>query len=208
MNDKDARNTIIRTVVELLAEGKDVEKITVRQVAKLAGVSVGLINYHFSSKNELLGIAVAAHMATMADEFPGPEGLGASGGDVQGASNQITSPVDQLKTMLKKLYGFGAQHEKAIKFTITQNLLDGDFNAPLHIMPGLKAIFGSRKDEMQLRIIALQILLPIQVASLNPEKFRLYSGTDLHDEGQRNAYIDTLVDNVLCFETSNFKANE
>lgn len=204
MNDKDARNTIIRTVVELLAEGKDVEKITVRQVAKLAGVSVGLINYHFSSKNELLGIAVAAHMATMADEFPGLEGLEASGGDVQGASNQITDPVGQLKTMLKKLYGFGAKHEKAIRFTITQNLLNGDFNAPLHIMPGLKAIFGSRKDEMQLRIIALQILLPIQVGSLNPEKFRLYSGVDLYDEGQRNSYIDTLVDNVLCFEISNF----
>ncbi|MDW7670497.1 MAG: TetR/AcrR family transcriptional regulator [Bacillota bacterium] len=186
MNDKDARNNIIQTVVNLLAEGEDVGRITVRQVAERAGVSVGLINYHFNSKNELLGIAVATHMAKMATDFSPSE------------DDEVSDPVDKLKTMLKQLYGYGEQHEKAIKFTITQNLLQGGFHAPLYVMPALKEIFGTGKDEMHLRTIALQILLPIQVTSLNPEKFLLYSGINLHDEGQRNEYIDTLVENVLC----------
>ncbi|MEN1758890.1 TetR/AcrR family transcriptional regulator [Anoxynatronum sibiricum] len=185
MSGTDARSNIIKTVVAMLAEGEDVEKITVRQVAERANVGMGLINYHFSSKNALLGIAVANYMATMAAGFATP-------GEYSGSD-----PVEKLKTMLTKLYSFAEQHEKLIKFTITQNLLDGEMQTPLFIVPLLKEIFGDRRDSIQLRIIALQMLLPIQVASINPAEFLLYSGIDLYNERQRNHYIETLVDNLL-----------
>ncbi|SMP72156.1 TetR/AcrR family transcriptional regulator [Anoxynatronum buryatiense] len=189
MSGTDARNNIIKVVVAMLAEGKDVEKITVRQVAERANVGMGLINYHFNSKNALLGIAVADYMATMAADFATP-------GEYSGSE-----PSEKLKIMLTKLYSFAEQHEKLIKFTITQNLLDGEMQTPLFIVPLLGEIFADRLDPIQLRIIALQILLPIQVASINPSKFLLYSGIDLRDEQQRNHYIGTLVDNLLKPQT-------
>ena len=185
MGPTDARNNIVQTVVELLAEVEDVEKITVRQIAARANVGIGLINYHFNSKNELLSIAVAAYMAKKATGY-------ASTSD-----QQDSTPVETLKSMLQRLYGFAERYEQLIRFSITQNLLNGEMQTPLYLIPALKEIFGDEKDEMQLRIIALQILLPIQVTSINPGPFLLYAGIDLRDENQRNQFIDALVDNVL-----------
>jgi len=184
MNDKDARGNIIKVVLEMLTEVDDVEKITVRQIAERADVGIGLINYHFSSKNKLLGIAVAEYMAIMAKDF------------ITSGNHSDSKPKEKLRTMLKELYNIGEQHEKLIRFTITQNILNGEMQTPLFLIPVLKEIFGDHEDEMNLRIIALQILLPIQVASLNPTEFHLYSGINLYDEKQRNNYIDTLVDHV------------
>lgn len=185
MNDKDARTNILKVVVDMLTEVDDVEKITVRQIAERANVGVGLINYHFSSKNKLLGIAVAEYMAKMAMGFLTP------------GNDSNLNPEEKLKTMLKELYGFGKQHDKLMKFIITQNLLNGEMQAPLFLVPVLKEVFMDQKDEMNLRIVALQILLPIQVASINSKEFHLYSGIDLYDEDQTNTLIHTLVDNVM-----------
>jgi AcrR family transcriptional regulator len=185
MNDKDARTNIIKVVVDMLSEVDDVEQITVRQVAERANVGIGLINYHFNSKNNLLSIAVAEYMAKMATGFL-----------IQGNAFN-SNPVEKFKTMLKELYSFGEQHEKLIRFTITQNILNGEMQTPLFLIPILKEIFEDKKDEMGLRIIALQVLLPIQIASINPTEFHLYSGIDLHDEDQRNSFIHTLVDNIM-----------
>lgn len=84
-----------------------------------------------------------------------------------------------------------------VQFSIIHSLLNGNMQTPLFLIPILKEIFGDQRDEINLRIIALQILLPIQASSLNPSTFNFYSGIDLHNEAQRNKFIDTLVDNLL-----------
>ncbi len=185
MNDQDARIRIIKAAIEILDEVADVDKVTVRQVAERANVGIGLINYHFKTKNNLLSIAVTDYMAKMATNFVIP-------GNYSGLE-----PVAMLKKMLKELYNFAEQHEKLMKFTLTQNLLNGEMETPLFLVPALKEIFGNKKDEIHLRIIALQILLPIQITSIRPTEFHLYSGIDLHNEKQRNTFIDTLVDNIV-----------
>ncbi len=68
---------------------------------------------------------------------------------------------------------------------------------PLYLIPLLKDIFGTSKNDMQLRIIALQILNPIQATVLNCSAFLMYSGIDLHDKDQRGRFVDTLIDNLL-----------
>ena len=70
-------------------------------------------------------------------------------------------------------------------------------DAALYLVPLLKEEFDSQIDEMELRIMALQILLPIQVASINPPVFHHLTGIELHNVHQRENYIYTLVDNLL-----------
>lgn len=188
MYTQDSRKKIINVVMKMIEEVDDLEKITVRQVADKADVGIGLINYHFESKNKLLSIAIADYMAKMATGFVAQE-----------YSNNL-NPIDRIKIMLKSLYSFGEKHEKLIKFTITQNLINGEMQTPLFLVPILKEIFGEGRDEFHSRIIALQILLPIQVASINPKEFQLYSGINLNDEKQRNEFIDKLVNNVIVRE--------
>lgn len=184
-DEQDARNRIINTAIEILDEVIDPDKITVRQIAERANVGIGLINYHFKTKDNLLAIAIGDVMAKMAADFNTPR-------------NYVDSePISKLKTMLKELFSFAERHEKLLRFTVTHGVLNGDMEAQLFLIPVLREIFGDQKDEIHLRIIALQILLPIQVVSISPSAFHLYSGIDLYNEGQRNKFIDTLVENLV-----------
>lgn len=184
-SDQDARNRIIKAAIEILDEVTDVDKITVRQVAERANVGTGLINYHFKTKDNLLSIAVGDVMAKMATGFITP------------GNYSDLEPVPKIKTMLKELCSFAEHHEKLLQFTVTHGILNGDMQTPLFLVPVLREIFGGRKDEIHLRIIALQILLPIQVTGICPSAFHFYSGIDLHNEAQRNNFIDTLIDNLV-----------
>ncbi len=185
-NDQDARNRIMKAAVELLDETEDIENITVRQIAKRAGVGIGLINYHFHTKDNMLKMAVGDVMAKMAGEF------------IQSDQYSGQEPVQKIKAMLKSLYNYGERHHaKLMQFVVSSSILSGDMQAQLYLVPVLREIFQEHKDEMQLRIIALQILLPLQVAALNPPEFHLYSGIDLDDEAQRNDFIDALVDELV-----------
>ena len=184
-SEENARNRIIKAAIEILDEVSDVDKITVRQIAKHANVGIGLINYHFKSKDHLLSIAVGEVMAKMAADFTATDHYAE------------LEPVIKLKTMLKQLYSFAQKHEKLVQFLLTYGILNGDMQTPLFLTPVLREIFSNKKDEFELRIIALQIILPIQVTGISQPAFLLYSGIDLHNEEQRNNYIDLLVDNIV-----------
>ena len=112
-------------------------------------------------------------------------------------SSDSGQPVQKLKTMLKALCDYAVGYEKLLQFAVSHSLQNGDTKAQLLLVPVLREIFGGKKDEMQLRVLALQILLPLQAPILCPSEFRIYCGVDLFDEAQRNNYIDTLVDNII-----------
>lgn len=187
-NENETRERIIGATIELLNELPDVENITVRLVAQRAGVGVGLINYHFHTRDNLISLAIGRIMAEMATA------MGSAG------ANSDDSGVDRIRTMLKSLYTYAEQHEKFIQFLLTHGIVNGDLDAALYLVPMLKEVFPKEKDEIQLRIMALQILLPIQVASINPSAFHHFTGIDLHNVKQRETYIDTLVDNVVVIQ--------
>lgn len=183
--EKDARERIIRASIEILNEVSDIEEITVRQIAERAKVGVGSINYHFNSKDNLLSIAVGDILAEMAMGFS------------KQAGNLKLKPVDRLKTMLKELCNVAATNEKLIRFMATQAIMSGDMHASLYLIPALKEIYGAEKEEIELRVIALQILQPLQAGAIAPAEFRMYSGFDLYDTGARNKFIDMLIDNLV-----------
>lgn len=184
-SDQDAKERIIKAAAEILDEVNDIEKITVRQIAQRANVGIGLINYHFRSKDNLFGMVVGKMMAEKAAGFITP------------GNYSNLEPVAKLKAMLKELYSLGSQYEKLNQFTIMKGIQNGDIQTQLFIIPVLREIFGNSADEMQLRIIAMQIILPIQVTALCPSSFKIYSGIELHNEIQRNIFIDNLIDNLV-----------
>ena len=185
INDQEARERIILVVKEMMKEDLDLDRLTVRQIAERAEVGIGLINYYFKSKDKLISLVVGEVMANLVSDYLSQE----SDGDLD--------PANRLKEMLKALYGFGEKHNKYVHYLIAHTLLEGDLGAAMMLIPRLKEVFPD-KDEFEVRIIALQILLPIQITSLNPGAFHLYSGIDLGDAGQRNNYIDKLIDNLIA----------
>lgn len=184
MNEQDARQSIINATKSILQEIDDVEKITIRQIAERAGVGTGLINYHFKSKDNLLSTVIGAMMSDTI--------MGFTRGDV----HKDLDAIAKLKAMIKELYVLAGENETFIRFLLTREIMDGNMQTPLTLIPLLKEIFGNNKDDMQLRIIALQILCPIQVTAINPAEFHLYSGIDLNKNEQRSGFIDALIDNL------------
>ena len=185
-NDKDMRSHIIETAVEIIKETPDIDRVTVRQIAQRAGVGVGLINYYFESKDQLLSNAIGEVMSKIASDLTSGIGIG-----------EETGPIAKLKITIKRLYTFSAEYDRLIRFSLLKCIQDGDMGAELSIVPLLREIFNHEEDEMRLRIIALQIIQPIQAVSLTPSAFRMYSGIDLYNEVERNRFVDMLVDNLI-----------
>lgn len=183
--DQDARQTLINITKALLEEQNDIESITVRLIAERAGVGTGLINYHFKSKDNLLSIAIGDVMAEAIRSF------------TSAGMNAELDPVAKLKRLLKELFLIICRNKKLMRFILSQEIMEGNLKTALYLIPLLKEIFGTQKNDMELRIIALQIIHPIQVTGLNIEAFYMFSGIDLNDEEQRNTFIDTLINNLV-----------
>ena len=89
--DQDLRQKIIDAAKAMLAEGEDVGKLTVRKIALRAGVGVGLINYHFGSKDNLLSMAIGDQMEHILARYAAQ------------ANDTATAPDERLKALLKTL---------------------------------------------------------------------------------------------------------
>ena len=68
-DDADLRAHLIATAERLFAEQGSIG-LTVRTIARAAGVSDGVLYNHFADKEELLSAALAAHIASVDQRFP------------------------------------------------------------------------------------------------------------------------------------------
>lgn len=183
--DQDARERIIEAAIEIMKDVPDIDKITVRQIAERAHVGIGTLNYHFNSKDNLLGIAVGKIMSNTINDI------------LQSTQCRKTEPTEKLRNMLKEVCNIGASQKKLTQFMLVQLRRSDDMKTPLYLIPFLREIYGDKKQEAELRIIALQLLQPIQTAGISPSEFLLYTGIDFYEETQRNKFIDLLVNNLI-----------
>ena len=183
--DQDAKGRILLAVAELLKEEPDVEKITVRQIAERAGVGVGLISYHFGSKYNLLTEAIDRNVYSTVEDF------------ISKTKGKHIEPIEKLKAMLKSMFNLMQSQRKTARFMLIQGIMKGEMRATLYLVPVLKELFKGQMEDLDLRILALQIVEPIRIAIIDPVHFQLYSGIDMYDVEERNRFIDMLVDNVV-----------
>lgn len=185
VNELDARNRIMEAAKEILDEEQDISRITIRRIAEKAGVGIGLINYHFQSKEKLLNETVNVTMGRMAEEFHSIEKLNGM------------EPVEFIKYMLKKLSDFAVRYQKLTRISVSYALMQGDMEAERYILPALRTFYGRSKDERELRLLAFTLITAIQAIYLRADAFLKYSSIDVLDEEQRNEAIDFLVTNII-----------
>ena len=66
----DHKEIIIRAATELIEErGEQISDITVREISKRAHVGLGLINYHFGNKDNLIAICVERVINGIVENF-------------------------------------------------------------------------------------------------------------------------------------------
>lgn len=178
-----AKDRMLQAATKLLEQEERAEDITVRKIAQRAGVGVGLISYHFGSKDHLLSAASNQIISGTITEFS--------------KQATITDPIDRLKALIKVIFQLDRRQQNLIQFLLTLGPLRGDLKTSLYLVDVLHEIYGDTKGELALRILALQMLQPLEIALMNPEEFRLFSGVDVYDQASRNEFIDLLVDNLI-----------
>lgn len=184
--DAEAKKRILQTAIDLIKQAEDPGAVTVRQIAEAANVGIGLINYHFQSKDKLLNEAATVIL------------MGAANMHASKSASSQENPLERLRTMLKDLSDILMHFESLNRLSVSYTLLNGNYDVQLlFITPLLRDIYSERKSETELRLIASAIIVPMQFAFLRPMEHRLFTGCDIYDKTQRDRYIDLVLANLV-----------
>jgi AcrR family transcriptional regulator len=187
MNDElDPKGRILQATINLLNETPDPDTITVRDIAGRAEVGVGLINYHFGSKEALLDEAIGALMREAAG-LDAPALLADAEAD----------PIERVRAVLKQTTRVGLRFPKLARLLARHALLGGDYGAERSLLPLLREHFAGALSEPEIRVTAMQIVAPLQAMAVRAEDVEVFAGLDVFDEAVMDQVIDRLVDNVL-----------
>jgi AcrR family transcriptional regulator len=183
--DLGPKERILHATIAMLNEEDDLSKITVRRIADWAGVGIGLINYHFQTKENLLNEAVGMIMGQEAARWLGAAEFGE------------TDPVTRLKMLLKETSRIALRYPMLSEIAISHALLRGNMDVEQMVLPMFRQIFGEGATELRVRLAAFQLIASAQVAFLRSREFRTYVGIDLFNDRQRDEALDLLVDNLI-----------
>ena len=183
--ERDVKRRLLDAAASLLQECGDPERITTRQITERAGTALGLVNYHFGSRSNLMAQAIEACMGQLAQGMREKPGEGAT-------------PKEQLTRMLCELVDFGSEHLPLMQTSVRHTLATGAVDAQETLLPLLRAHFGTSRPESALRLVAHQMVTVLQLAALHPDAFKAFTGYDLMDRTQRNQAIAAIVDGHLA----------
>ena len=178
-----AKEKIFQAALKLVTEGKNEQQLTTREIASKAGVNLALVNYYYQSKENLLSQVVGTMM-----------------GDIIKQSSQNNHADNdaqmRLRNMLLATADAAFKYSSICKIAISLELKSGCVNSCKLVIPLLKEILTDR-DESDLNIIALQLMVPFHHIVLKPELYSRYLNTDFFDEKERKQKINQMIDCTL-----------
>ncbi len=180
----DVKEKLLQATLELFNEGIDPEKITTRDIVKRAGVNLALVNYHFQSKENLIQQAIGIIMRGIAAEMYDDK-------------NMSDDPVEKLRSMIKKNSELALRYHFLMKKGIAFELKSGSEATVRTILPILRKIFPEQKTERELRLIALQLLVPLQTMFMHAEVYLKNMDLKMNSLEDVNDVIDVLINNLL-----------
>jgi AcrR family transcriptional regulator len=187
---QSARSRIMQAAIDIMREIGEVEEVTVRKIAKRAGVGVGLINYHFRSKENLIGEAVQFFQSR--EVMSGWEGQ---------ILFRPKNPNELVKTMVKSFADFMADFPHISRISILNDLHnpgreDNMSQTIQGLTPYIQEALGRNGKNGRAFRTAWVIVSTIQTIFLRAGQFSGFSGDggfDFFNKSERDAYIDDLV---------------
>jgi AcrR family transcriptional regulator len=183
MPEADAKDRIIKAVRDMLEEGCPPEDITVRQIAKRAGVGIGTVSYHYHSKEKLVYEAVGSQMAGTAVVLKPGSGQG--------------TPQERLRLFINQTAELALRYSAVFAIQLSYEMIHGDMSICYTITPLLKEIYGAEKTDLEVKLIALELISMLQAILLKLDAFQRYTGIDIRDAGQREEALDNILKNII-----------
>lgn len=177
-------------------EREGLDALTVRNIAREAGVNIAAINYYFRSKDDLVALVLDRALdRALADPLAeldrrlgaGKDARVALAGAVEAA---LAAAVRFPRTVVAQLHGPVVMQDYRRDVVVRMNaLLDRMFER-------LRKRLVGRGDARKRATLA-QLWSAVTMASLAPMLLRPFARFDLRDPKQRRAWIDALVTNAL-----------
>lgn len=189
MANRDIKNELIEQTIQLVdqAEG-DVERVTVREIAAAAGVGVGLINYHFGSKEALLHCCAQRVVQKQTEKLE------------QSAREMPEGPAwDRLEGLVRRYCNLLIERPGLVRMALLDDLRRGDFaddsidDTMALFLPVVEAALGGDAAEDDSRMVTHILVHSLQAGFLRSASVRVRIGLDFYDEGQRERFIQLLL---------------
>ena len=188
-DDRRTKERIIETATALIKQYGSAESVTMRDIAAGAGVGVGLINYHFQTKEHLLEVCIQRIISRVIQGFePMYEGLGGM------------VPVDKLKTLLKSTASFLAAQPGLSRTSIVTDMVspapgDNTTQTISVYLPVVREVCPAAPDSDLLRKLHI-IVSAVQTAFLRRDILK-DQWLEYDVKTARDAFIDALVDDLF-----------
>ncbi len=187
------KELLIDQTIALIKEsdGKP-ESITARAIAQRSGVALGLINYHFGSKDNLLAECANKIINDLLSSMkPG----------LMKAEDDGLSDCERLTSYAKQTFEFLFANRAIVKMSILSDFRSygAESNSTLTQKGFQMALRGDIPDKSK-RLIAFSLASSMQTAFLAADESKKITGYDLKTRKGRSSFIEDTV-NMLMGET-------
>ena len=181
------KEKIVSVTTDLIQDSSGgIEKITTRLIAKQAGVAIGLINYHFESKDQLIEICVQRIIGEVIASFK-PD------------INKETNPIKRLKKVVKLVIDFLIANPSVSRISIL-----GDMKTPKILDNTMKTVLGfslSLADcnisEKEKTILLFSLTSVMQGVFLRRDICKECLDFDFNKKEERDSFIDFIIDRLF-----------
>ncbi len=183
----DIKEKLIDVTTKLITESAgDIDSITTRMIAKKANVGVGLVNYHFQTKENLIEICVQRIIRKVISSFqPGR------------AAEDVST---RLKHTAKLVMDFLMENQPVSRISIL-----GDYKNPkpndntMGTVRGFSHSTGGKGAPQGRELITLFALTAAMSSMfLRKDVSKDIFGIDMYNKEERGLFVENLVDILLC----------
>jgi len=190
MKNTNVKDKIMDATIELIEECVSIESVTVRDIAAKVGIGVGLINYHFQTKENLINQCVQKIIGNVINKF-------------DSLYQSLTlEPLDKLLFLAKLTCTFlvknqGISRVSILSDLIAGNCLDNTSQTIKAYIPVMREICGEAKSDEEIYLSTHILITTLQSAFLRRDVFMQNAKVDFYNMKQREQYIDMVVKIIL-----------
>ena len=191
MADRNVKQAIMDSATALVERCGEAH-VTVRDIAADAGVGVGLINYHFGSKDELLRQCAQATVARELGWFR-----------ASAAKLEDRPALERLRLMSRRTCDYMAEHPELTRLSLLTDLRQGDYagdnmdQSMAEFLPLVAAAGDSDPDDLITKLRTHILIHAFQAAMLRSASVKARIGLDFFDKTDRDRFVDLTIDQLF-----------
>lgn len=190
-NKEEAKEAIINATTELIEQSNgNINAITARAIADKSKVALGLINYHFESKENLIAMCIQRIINKVLMNFA-PDKIDYSKDD--GLSDK-----ERLISFAQQTYDFLFANYAIIKISILSDFKDYKPKCnSAYTQMGFRFALRGNISESKKQLIAFSLTSIMQSAFLCGENSKELTGYNLADKAERDLFISDTVSMIM-----------